>query len=445
MVSWLKPEHFYKDAHQKIWKTIIQAEVISLSAITNLLKKSGELDEIGGAYFLTKLTENHINPANTEYYGRIIQQMWIKREIIRISSTAIQNAYDDSVDCIELFSQLSENIQSVEEIFTPGKIGTKIISGYDNEMTDLMIARQGQKFTGVTTGYEKLDQHFRFKNESFVILNGHDNVGKTFVMIHLAVCVNHLHGWKWILSCMENAESRIRQDIIQAKTGKHISKLTQDEFLSWYEWSLENFTILRIQEQMTADELLRAAQKVNQTFKAQGFFIDPYNALALPKSKDKFFNSHEYHYEVTGRMRNWIKKNNCSMFLSTHAVTEALRLKHKDGDYVGYPMPPQKADVEGGGKFSNRADDFITVHRYLNHPTQSNVTHLHIRKIKDTQTGGRPTIVDDPVVLKAIKGYFGLFDENGNSPLIKTKLDQIYPISRDMRNFTEPDKDEPPF
>lgn len=446
LIQWLKPEHFYHNSHQIIWKAIQEVEVLTISTVTAYLKKTKELEDIGGFYYLTQLCENHINPANTDYYGRIIQQMWIKREIIRISNEAIKDSFDESIELFQLFDRINEQYQAVEEIFTPGKIGTKVISGHDNEMPDLIIAREGQKFTGITTGYEKLDQHFRFKNGSFVILNGHDNVGKTFAIIHLAVCVNHLHGWKWILACMENSESRIRQDIIQAKTGKHISRLDQHEFLSWYEWSLKNFTILRIGDQMTSDELLRSATKVQSTFNAQGFFIDPYNALALPRSKDKFFNSHEYHYEVTGRMRNWIKKTGCSIFLSTHAVTEALRAKHKDGEYAGYPMPPQKADVEGGGKFANRADDFITIHRYNNHPTENNQTHLHVRKVKDTQTGGRPTIVDDPVKLRTMKGYFGLFDENGKSPIIKTGLPPIT-NNQPPKNFYETDKsnDDVPF
>lgn len=84
-------------------------------------------------------------------------------------------------------------------------------------------------------------------------------------------------------------------------------------------------------------------------------------------------------------------------------------------------MPPQKADVEGGGKFSNRADDFITIHRYLQHTTDFNQTHIHIRKIKDTQTGGRPTTIDDPVRLQVKKGYFGFFDMEGKSPILSLR------------------------
>ena len=434
-ISYLKPEHFYKDAHGIIWGELTQMESPTIVTLTHQLRKTDQLEIIGGAYYLSMLQNRMGNLANIDYMARVIQQMFIKREIIRVSGKMIKEAYELSSDPIKLFDQFVTETQIVEDIFTHGQTSSKIISGYENEMIDLQIAREGQRFTGLSTGYVKFDDHFRFKPATFVILNGHDNVGKTFVMIHLAVCANVLHGWKWIFACMENSESRIRQDIIQAKTGKHISRLTQDEFMMWYDWSLDNFSILRIDQEMTAEKLLRSAKKVQQKEKSHGFFIDPYNALTLPKGKDKFFNSHEYHYEVTNSMRNWIKQTGCGIYLSTHAVTEALRNKHKDGDYQGYPMPPQKADVEGGGKFANRADDFLTIHRYTNHPTEANVTHIHVRKIKDNQTGGRPTIVDDPVKLKTVKGYFGLFDEQGKSPLINIHLSSQFPIRNDGADF----------
>jgi replicative DNA helicase len=444
-VSYLIPDHFYENRHQVIWKRLCEMENISLTTLTQKLKATGELEPCGGAYYLTKLSDQTSGLANMDYMGRIIQQMFIKREIIRISGEMTQKAFNLSTDPLDQFDEFLNQISSIEECFAPGQSATKMISGKENEMAELEIARQGMKFTGLSTGYRKLDEHFRFKPGSFVIINGHDNVGKSFVMIHLAVCSNRIHGWKWIMACMENAESRVRQDIIQSATGKHISQLTQHEFLSWYDWAEKNFILLRITGDMTAERLLSVGRKVQKQTGALGFFIDPYNALMLPKEKDRFFNSHEYHYEVTNKMRGFIKQTGCSIFLSTHAVTEALRQKHKDGDYAGFPMPPQKADVEGGGKFANRADDFLTIHRYLNHPTESTSTHIHVRKIKDVQTGGRPTVMDEPVKLRMVKGYFGLFDENGESPLVSTALPPLEPKRTLNPDRFHSDDDDTPF
>lgn len=422
LITFLKPEHFYKDHHQKIFKSILSVTSPSIQTVANHLKTTGELDEIGGIFELTRIGGKYINPASIDYAGRVIQQMFIKREIIRISGDAISNAYDDSVDCIHLFENLNEQINQLENIFDPDSLTLSALSTKENELEYLIAAREGTLSTGLSTGTPALDNHFRFKQNSFVICNGHDNVGKTAILVYLAVVANRLHGWKWILACMENQEAQIRKDIIQFVTGKSIQRLTQEEFHAWHDWALHNFHIIKIRDNMTAGKLMKTASKIIKTHPCQGFIIDPYNALDLEKTGDKFFNSHEYHYQVTSKMRAFIKKHNCSIYLNTHAVTEALRAKHKDGDYAGFPMPPEKADTEGGGKFSNRADDFITFHRYVNHPTEFMTTHIHVRKIKDTQTGGRPTPKEEPVKLKMIKGYFGFFDENNKSPLVDTGL-----------------------
>lgn len=423
-VPFLKPEHFYKESHSTIWKAVISVANPTLQSITQYLKKSGKLDEVGGVVALIQLSNQYMNPAQIEENGRVIQQMFIKREIIRISGAMIKDGYDDSVDCIKLFGEFYDSVSELEKIFDSGSHGE--ISSRENEREYMERSRTGEIITGLSTGFKSLDEHFRFKPSSLVICNGHDNVGKTAVLVYMAIVANRLHGWKWIIACMENSEAQIRKDTIQFVTGKPVGKLSESEYEKWYNWSLENFAIIRITDNITAPKLLKIATRLMQNIDYKGFLIDPYNALDLEKGSDKFFNSHEYHYQVTSQMRIFIKKTGCSIYLNTHAVTEALRAKHKGGDYDGFPMPPEKADTEGGGKFSNRADDFITFHRYSQHPTDFNITHIHIRKIKDTQTGGRPTPKDDPVKLRMVKGYFGFFDMEGKSPIIDTgfKFDQ---------------------
>ena len=84
--------------------------------------------------------------------------------------------------------------------------------------------------------------------------------------------------------------------------------------------------------------------------------------------------------------------------------------------YANHPIPPMASDVEGGGKFVNRADDFMVIHRYIQHPKDWMFTHLHIRKIKDVDTGGRPTSIDDPIQFKSIRNNVG-FEINHINPI----------------------------
>ena len=61
------------------------------------------------------------------------------------------------------------------------------------------------------------------------------------------------------------------------------------------------------------------------------------------------------------------------------------------------PVPPSASDAEGGGKWVNRADDFIVIHRYVQSPSDWMITEVHVKKVKETETGGRPTFLTDPV------------------------------------------------
>jgi len=102
----LRPESFYLDKHQKIYKAAMELsrkeKPIDILTVTEELKKEKHLDEIGGAYEVSSLTERVASAANIEYHARIIQQKFIQRELIRISSEIQTRSYDDSIDVDDL-------------------------------------------------------------------------------------------------------------------------------------------------------------------------------------------------------------------------------------------------------------------------------------------------------------------------------------------------------
>jgi hypothetical protein len=291
---------------------------------------------------------------------------------------------------------------------------------------------------GLSTGFEKFDLHFRFKPSNFVIINGHDNVGKSTFIWFMAVLSNVLHGWKWIMYCAENTEGQVRKSLMQFKTGKAIHNMSEKEYSDALDWAYDNFTLIKVQEMLSWKDLLKVGVGINSKKHHHGFLIDPYNALDLDLNSSPL-SSHEYHYMVTSQMRSFCKHWNTSIYLNCHAVTEALRRTHKDGLYMGFPAAPNKADTEGGGKFSNRADEFLTIHRYVQHPTEYNVTQVHVRKVKETETGGRPTMLDEPVLFKMEKGYYGFFDVD---TLVSPLVSRVH-TTREMNHWTQERGDAP--
>src|SRR5690606_39171012 len=95
VIEILQPGSFYKDAHRRIYASILElfqeSEPIDILTVTSKLKQKGELDIVGGAFYISHLTNRVGSSANVEFHARIISQKYILRELIRISSQTIRN------------------------------------------------------------------------------------------------------------------------------------------------------------------------------------------------------------------------------------------------------------------------------------------------------------------------------------------------------------------
>ena len=93
----LVSDSFYLEAHQLIFKAMLRlfekSQPIDILTVSEELKKSGELEKIGGAYYLVELTNKVASSANLEFHARIVAQKFIQRELIRVSNEIIKDAY----------------------------------------------------------------------------------------------------------------------------------------------------------------------------------------------------------------------------------------------------------------------------------------------------------------------------------------------------------------
>lgn len=114
VIDILKPEVFYKDAHQKIFQSIqtlfTASSPVDILTVTAQLRQQGDLEMIGGAFYITELTNRVASAANIEFHARIISQKFIQRELIRISSDIINQSYEDTSDVFELLDYAEKKI-----------------------------------------------------------------------------------------------------------------------------------------------------------------------------------------------------------------------------------------------------------------------------------------------------------------------------------------------
>lgn len=312
-----------------------------------------------------------------------------------------------------------------QELQKPKKQETKSIINLEDDNFDFIATnsemddyiekiRNGTFEMGKSTGFPDLDIHFLFKKATFVIVLGHDNVGKSVAMWYLATLSAVLHGWKWIIFSSENKTGGVKRKIIEYYTCVPIGKLTDQELKDASKWFEEHFTVVKNKELYTYTDMLTIGRKLNLKKQYDGFLIDPYNSLDKPMQ-----NEHQYDYKAASEMRLFIEQTKCGIYLNTHAHSEALRRTYsKEHEFAGHPMPPNKADAEGGGKFANKADDFLVFHRMTQHETEWMWMEIHVKKVKEMETGGKPTIHNKPFKMRMSAGGLGYENEKGHNPIL---------------------------
>jgi hypothetical protein len=292
-----------------------------------------------------------------------------------------------------------------------------MIINYKENIKKITLVRQGKIKEGLRLDIPEIDEYFRFKFSNFNVFLGHSNTGKTTLVLYMMLMYAVKHNIKWLVFSSENESYSLIKKLIEFLEGTIINKVQDSHFESRTKWINEHFQFIDANNLYCYKNLLDFAVKMKKDWDYQGFLIDPYNSLLKNQDLNKSMNSHEYDYYACSEMRVFCKKHQISIWLNTHASTDSLRKKHPDRhEYAGHPAPPFASDVEGGGKFVNRADDFIVIHRYIQHPSEWMNTLIHIRKIKDVDTGGRPTPIDRPIKIRSVKNNVG-FQLNGKNLL----------------------------
>ena len=266
------------------------------------------------------------------------------------------------------------------------------ISSDDEDFRWIDDYANGKIPVGLDTGDSKLDEYFRYKKE-FLIMNGHSNVGKTTFALYMMVNSAVRHGWKWVVYSSENRTASLKMSLMQFAVNRRIADMNYDQRKAAYKWVNEHFTVISNNQVYSYSDIIVFLEKIVRQQDCDAVFVDPYNSLKIELTGNG--SSHDYHYQAASEFLTFSTTNDVAVWLNMHAVTEAQRRKGDDG----LPVAPFAEDTEGGGKFVNRADCFITVHRKVQAPDHNikKTTELHIRKVRETETGGQPTSFDDPI------------------------------------------------
>jgi replicative DNA helicase len=248
----LRPSSFYTDAHQLIFKAMMRlfekSHPIDMLTVTEELKKSGELDAAGGAYYLVELTNKVASAANIEYHARIIAQKFIQRELIQVSSKIIKSSFEDTTDVFQLLDDAEQGLFAIAQqnmsrtIDSMSSLASKIIK----QLEELKDREDG--LTGVPTGFTDLDRLTSgWQPSDLVIIAARPGMGKTSFVLSLAKNAALDFKKPVAIFSLEMSSIQLAQRIVSMDAEISGHKMRNGQ-LEDYEWQQLHSSIEKISE-----------------------------------------------------------------------------------------------------------------------------------------------------------------------------------------------------
>lgn len=181
--SILSPESFYKNEHRLIWETIIKLDAESkpfdILMVCQRLRADGQLDQVGGSYAVSKLTDRVASDANIEEHSMIVQELYVKREQIRFAGEVYNEAYEQTTDAFQINDKILTESNRIAALLGSGD-GESTPDLAREVITRAETASVKQGMTGIATGFKEQDALFGgLQNEWLRIIAARPAMGKT--------------------------------------------------------------------------------------------------------------------------------------------------------------------------------------------------------------------------------------------------------------------------
>lgn len=380
VVEILKPECFYVDAHQRIFKAMRslsdKSQPIDMLTVVEELRLKEELDVVGGPYYITKLTNSVVSSANVGAHSRIILQKFIQRELIRISGEIISEAYEDSTDVFDLLDEAESKIYGVtsehlRNNFTP--VDRVLVETY-KRIEDMR--HRNEDITGVPSGFPTLDKiTYGWQNTDLIILAARPSVGKTAFALNLArnAALSAKKPTPVALFSLEMSAGQLVQRILSAESEIWLEKIARGKM---EEYEMEQLYKKGIQRLSSAplfiDDTpalnifeLRAKCRRLKNVNNIGLIIIDYLQLMSGTGENRNSNREQEISNISRSLKALAKELSVPIIALSQLSREVE--KRKDGNKM-----PQLSDLRESGAIEQDADMVCFIYRPEYHDIQNN-------------------------------------------------------------------------
>jgi replicative DNA helicase len=387
----LRPEDFYKTAHQRIFKTMQdlyeRGEPVDLVTVTAELQDHKLLDEVGGVTYLTEIARSVPTAANIEYYARIVEEKSLLRRLIRTATKIANDGYSREDDVTQILADAERYILEIAQNrnsggFTP--IRDVLLETY--ERIEFLSQRRGD-VTGIPSGYPDLDKMTSgFQRSDLIILAARPSVGKTAFALNVAQNVAARAGETVAIFSLEMAASQLVQRMICAEGNLDASRM-RTGWLEEDDWQKLTMAIGTLAKApiyiddtpgITVQDI-RAKCRRLQAEKGLGLILIDY--LQLIQGRGRGENRQQEVSEISRTLKGIARELNVPVI----ALSQLSRSVEQRQD-----KRPMMSDIRESGSIEQDADIVAFLYRddYYDKETENkNVIEVIIAKQRNGPTG----------------------------------------------------------
>lgn len=369
VIDILNPSVFYKDSHQKIFEAIQylfqKSSPIDILTVTAQLRQQGDLEMIGGAYYITELTNRVASAANIEYHARIISQKYIQRELIRISTEIINKSYEDTTDIFDLLDHAEKNLFDIAQ--NNLRRDSRRMDDIIRESLDNLekIKDKVDGLTGVASGFTALDRITSgWQPSDLVIIAARPAMGKTAFVLSCARNAAVQFNKPVVFFSLEMSSVQLVNRLISGETEIEQEKIRKGHLAEW-EWQQLHSKIGKLTEAplfiddtpaLNIFEFRAKCRRLKAQYDIQMIIID-YLQLMHGKSEGKGGGNREQEIGSISRALKSVAKELNVPVIALSQLSRAVENR------PGGSKKPMLSDLRESGSIEQDADMVLFLYR----------------------------------------------------------------------------------
>jgi len=251
-VEMLTPDSFYKTSHKSIFEAITsifeKGDAVDIITVSEELRKQKELENIGGADYLTELVDSVATSSNISYYAKIVRDKALLRQMIKVSSKVIEECFKANEESEDILDRAEQKVFDIRQ--------KNVISGF-KQMSSLVedsidtiekICNQDEEVSGLSTGFKNLDRQISgLHRGNLVILAGRPSMGKTSFGLNIAQYVGLEKKIPVGIFSLEMSVNEILMRLLCSEARVDLRRV-RDGFVGSNEWAALTSAAGRIKE-----------------------------------------------------------------------------------------------------------------------------------------------------------------------------------------------------